>query len=72
MLIKPFIKVQRAKQVVEGVISGISVTNNKDLMCPDFELQEVCVAHYLILPKLLSWITSQAVSCITVCIFPKG
>lgn len=72
MLIKPFIKVQRVKQVVEGVISGISVTDNKGLMCPDFELQEVCVAHYLILPKLLSWIKSQAVSCVTACIFPKG
>lgn len=72
MLIKPFTKVQRTKQVVEGVISGISVTDNKDLMCPDFELQEVCVAHYLFPPKILSWTKSQAVLCVTACIFPKS
>lgn len=43
MLIKPFIKAEWAKQVVEGVIGGISVTHNKGLMCPDFNLQEVCL-----------------------------
>ena len=47
MLIKPFTKAERAKRVIEGVIVGISVTDNKGLMCSDFNLLEVgLLSHY--------------------------
>lgn len=57
MLIKPFIKADWTKQVVEGVIGGISVADN-GLIYSDFNLQEVCLFSHHPLPSCsntLSW-----------------
>lgn len=70
MLIKLSLK-QFAEQVDENVITGISVTNNKGLMCSDFNQQEVLFHPTLSsCSNTLSWIEKNKlpISCHKKCI----